>query len=413
MASGGNSSAAAASAGGPARSTRPRNRRALILAAASDLLYRHGYDHVSMSDIARAVEVGPSALYRHFTGKQELLTEVVLDELRPFGEILGDPGDLDTVLAELAGAALDHRRLGVLWQREARHLPPERREELKDKLRGVASGLASLARAHRAALTEEDARFRAWCVFSTLTSPSYHQVQLPRAEFAEVLHRMSRAVLDLEPNEFTRPARPAGQPRSPLLDQRVARRGLLLSAATRLFADHGYASVTTEDIGTAAGIAGPSVYNHFASKQELLDAAITRGSAWLELELERILTAAREPAEALRTALRSYVSFAYDYGGFIDLLIGEVNHLPEAERHRARLTQHDYIAEWVALLRQARPGIDPNCARVLVQAAVTTANDMSRTGTTRDVGALLRVGTALMLSTPEPVGPGRADSPPQ
>ena len=380
---------------------RPRNRRALILAAASDQLYRRGYDHVSMSDIARAVQVGPSALYRHFSSKQELLTEVVRDELRPFGELLADRRELDPVLAELSVAALDHRRLGVLWQREARHLPPERREELKERLREVASGLAALARAHRPELTEEDARFRAWCVFSTLTSPSYHQVQLPRERFAEVLHRMARAVLDLGPNEFSRPARTRGP--SPLLERRASRRGLLLSAATRLFADRGYAAVTTEDIGTAAGIAGPSVYHHFASKQELLDAAITRGSAWLELE--RILTAAQEPTEALRTALRSYISFAYDYGGFIDLLIGEVTHLPEAERHRARLTQHDYVAEWVALLVRARPELDADCARVLVQAAVTTANDMSRTGTTRDVGALLRVGSALMFDTPAPTPP--------
>jgi AcrR family transcriptional regulator len=380
---------------------RPRNRRALILAAASDQLYRRGYDHVSMSDIARAVQVGPSALYRHFSSKQELLTDVVLDELRPFDTLLADPRELEPVLAELAETALEHRRLGVLWQREARHLRQSRRDELKEQLRGVASGLAALARAHRPELTEEDARFRAWCVFSALTSPSYHQVQLPRTAFTAVLQHMAHAVLDLEPNEFTRSARASGQ-RSELLDRRVSRRGLLLSAATRLFADHGYAAVTTEDIGTAAGIAGPSVYHHFTSKQELLDAAITRGSAWLELELERILTAAREPAEALRTALRSYISFAYDYGGFIDLLIGEVNHLPEAARHRARQTQHDYIAEWVALLVRARPELEPDTARVLVQAAVTIANDMSRTGTTRDVGALLRVGETIMFDTPCP-----------
>lgn len=384
--------------GAPAR---PRNRRALILAAASDLFYRCGYDHVSMSDIARAVQVGPSALYRHFRSKQALLAEVVLDELRPFAELLVDPHDSDSVVAELAEVALEHRRLGVLWQREARHLPPGRREEIKDRLRGIASGLAVLARSYRPELSEEDARFRAWCVFSALTSPSYHQVQLPWAAFVEVLQRMARFVLDLEPNESSRPVLASGQ-RSPLLDRRVSRRGLLLSAATRLFADRGYVAVTTEDIGTAAGIAGPSVYHYFASKQELLEVAVTRGSAWLELELERILSAVREPTEALRTALHSYISFAYDYGGFIDLLIGEVNHLPEAMRHRVRQTQHDYIAEWVALLVRARPELDPDCARVLVQAAVTTANDMSRTGTTRDVGASLRVGLALLFKTCSP-----------
>lgn len=388
---------------GLARSTRPRNRRALIIGAASDLLYRRGYDHVSMSDIARAVEVGPSALYRHFTSKQQLLTEVVLDELAPFEELLHgvDRENIDTVLTGLATAALDHRRLGVLWQREARHLPAEQRGELKERLRAIATGLSTLARTHQPQLTEEDARFRGWCLFSTLTSPSYHQADLPRGDFEAMLHRMTAAILDLPPNEFTsrNSERADDDQQPPLLARRVSRRGLLLSAATRLFADNGYAAVTTEDIGTAAGIAGPSVYNHFSSKQEILDTAITRGSAWLELELERILATSPDPAGALRDALYSYISFAYDYGGFIDLLISEVNHLPEPDRHRARLTQHDYIAEWVALLRQVRPALDTNAARVLAQAAVTTANDMSRTGTTRDAQALLRVGMTLMLDT--------------
>jgi hypothetical protein len=39
-------------------------------------------------------------------------------------------------------------------------------------------------------------------------------------------------------------------------------------------------------------------------------------------------------------------------------------------------------------------------SRILVQAALTAANDMARTGAVRDVDALLRIGAALMLDTP-------------
>jgi AcrR family transcriptional regulator len=63
----------------PRQGTRPRNRRALILAAASELFSAEGYPRVSMEDIATAVAVSPSALYRHVRGKRQLLTEVVLD----------------------------------------------------------------------------------------------------------------------------------------------------------------------------------------------------------------------------------------------------------------------------------------------------------------------------------------------
>ncbi|PFG96396.1 TetR family transcriptional regulator [Saccharopolyspora erythraea NRRL 2338] len=387
-------------AAGAVRNTRPRNRRTQIVAAASELFHARGYPRVGMSDIAEAVGVGPSALYRHFASKQRLLTEVVLEELRPFGEILGRVGtdDLDALVAELATAALDHRRLGVLWQREARHLPAAEREKLKGELRAVAGGLADLARVRRPGLAEEDARFRGWCLFSALTSPSYHQVELPRAEFEGLLRNMVAVVTDQQPMALAsrRTAEPAT---SPLLARRASRRAVLLSAATRLFADNGFTAVTTDDIGAAAGIAGPSVYSHFASKQELLGAVIARGCAWLEIELERTLTATGDAEEALRELLHSYITFAYDHGRFIDILVTEVGHLPDAERHRARQTQHDYVAEWVALLCRVRPDLDRVPARVLVQAALTAANDMARTGTVRDPDAVARVGSALMFRT--------------
>ncbi|MGP4021595.1 TetR/AcrR family transcriptional regulator [Saccharopolyspora sp. 5N708] len=390
----------------PARNTRPRNRRAMITAAAADLFYRLGYARVGMSDIAEAVGVGSSALYRHFAGKQQLLTRVVLDELHPFSAITARVADhdLDQVVAQLAAAALDHRQLGVLWQREARHLPEEQRDVLREELRGVASGLAEVARAFRPELTGADARFRAWCMFSVLTSPSYHQVDLSRREFEQLLRAMVVVIGTQPPLRFAA-RRPAGlDQRSALFAGRASRRRLLLSAAMRLFSDAGYTKVTTEDVGAAAGIAGPSLYNYFASKQELLGAVITRGNAWLEVELERTLANTPAADDALRELLRSYITFAFDHGGFIDILVSEVNHLPDAERHRARQTQHAYVAEWVGLLCEARPELDPVRSRILVQAALTAANDMARTGSVRDVDALLRVGSALMLDTPVTTG---------
>ncbi|WP_190823462.1 TetR/AcrR family transcriptional regulator [Saccharopolyspora pogona] len=386
----------------PARNTRPRNRRALITAAAADLFYRLGYARVGMSDIAEAVGVGSSALYRHFAGKQQLLTRVVLDELHPFSSIAAQVAerDLDEVVAQLAAAALDHRQLGVLWQREARHLPEEQRDVLREELRGVASGLAEVARAFRHELTGEDARFRAWCMFSVLTSPSYHQVDLPRREFEQLLRAMVVVIGTQPPQRFADHRAADSDQRSALFAGRASRRRLLLSAAMRLFSDAGYTKVTTEDVGAAAGIAGPSLYNYFASKQEVLGTVITRGNAWLEVELERILANTPAADDALRELLRSYITFAFDHGRFIDILVSEVNHLPDAERHRARQTQHAYVAEWVGLLCEARPELDPVRSRILVQAALTAANDMARTGSVRDVDALSRIGAALMLHTP-------------
>src|SRR5260370_23606333 len=65
----------------PARGPRPANRRQLIVDAATDLFSRKGYAAVGMGDVAEAVAIGPSAFYRHFRGKQDLLAAVVGDAL--------------------------------------------------------------------------------------------------------------------------------------------------------------------------------------------------------------------------------------------------------------------------------------------------------------------------------------------
>jgi AcrR family transcriptional regulator len=57
--------------------TRPPNRRELILAAATELFAARGYEYVGMSEIAEEVAVQPSALYRHFAGKEQLLAEIL------------------------------------------------------------------------------------------------------------------------------------------------------------------------------------------------------------------------------------------------------------------------------------------------------------------------------------------------
>src|SRR5262249_309150 len=60
------------------RSTpRPKNRRAMILQAASELFRSGGYDDVGMADIGAAVGTTAAALYAHFPSKAELLAAVM------------------------------------------------------------------------------------------------------------------------------------------------------------------------------------------------------------------------------------------------------------------------------------------------------------------------------------------------
>ena len=63
----------------PPRGTRPKNRRAQLQSTAATLFYERGYEQVSIADVADVANIGPSALYRHFSGKTDLLYAAIED----------------------------------------------------------------------------------------------------------------------------------------------------------------------------------------------------------------------------------------------------------------------------------------------------------------------------------------------
>jgi AcrR family transcriptional regulator len=227
-------------------------------------------------------------------------------------------------------------------------------------------------------------------------------VDLDRPRFEDLLARAAHAAVAaaLPESGHTR-ERPAVIGRAPQLP--TSRREALLAAAIRLFGERGFPSVSMNDLGTATGIAGPSVYNHFENKNDLLVAALTRGNEALWLSLHHALAAADGPADALDRALDSYAAFATANPAIISVLIAEVINLPTRQRDVYRRVQQDYVAEWVALLSRSRPEIGETEARVLVHAALTVANSLARARRLRQRPALTAEITALcraVLRTP-------------
>jgi AcrR family transcriptional regulator len=152
-----------------------------------------------------------------------------------------------------------------------------------------------------------------------------------------------------------------------------------LSAAIELFGERGYPAVRMEDVGAVAGIAGPSIYQHFSSKADLLVAALTRGAEWLQLGLTDARNAATSDADALERVVRSYVEFAVEHPDVMGILLTESIYLPDPERHAVRKVQHGYVAQWVDSLRNVRPELHEAEARYLIHAVFGIVNDQVRT----------------------------------
>ena len=112
------------------------------------------------------------ALYRHFRSKQELLrrsssTGRWLEAA--FNSTVDGP--IEGVTRALTTHALDCRDLGVLWQRESKHLPTPERDKLRHRGRDLALRLAHRIQQDRPDLTAYQAELLSWCVSASSPVP--------------------------------------------------------------------------------------------------------------------------------------------------------------------------------------------------------------------------------------------------
>lgn len=182
----------------------------------------------------------------------------------------------------------------------------------------------------------------------------------------------------------------------------IPRRELLLTEAIRLFDERGYQAVNTEDIGEAAGTTGPNVYNHFDAKIDLLISAVARGGGERRrLGVAQALGAATGPEDALSGLLAAHIDFAINERHLIGLLISELDQLPDKFRRTCEQNQREYVALWVKMLEEVRPGLESATARITVNATLTVVENAVRIGRLRrrdDLSdRLFEIGCALLL----------------
>lgn len=371
---------------GPAR--RPRGRRAQILAVAAEQFHRSGYHQVALAEVAAAVGITAPALYRHFRGKHELLRQAVqavqagLDALSravagAAQAAAGRPAAGPALLAEaLAQVALEQRALGTLWQRDARLLPPAKRAGLRRALRADVRLAARLLTDARPELPYFGAELTVWSALSICGSLSYHTFAPPRRRFERLLRELLSALFAASCDDHPASARPG--PARPAEARPVNRREQLLVTAVRLFHERGFDNVSTDQLGAAVGIAGPSLYKHFPTKAELLAAALVRCRDRLWHEVGTALADATDPAQALDRGLTAYIDFALRHHHYLGAMVSETDRLPEPDRKAALDFRRDFLRVWVGLLQQIRPDYDQAEARIRVHAMFALVNDAVR-----------------------------------
>jgi AcrR family transcriptional regulator len=354
---------------------RPRDRKARIIAAAMECFHRYGYDATSMEDIAASVGFTAGALYRHFRGKQEILGQSLLIGLDLLAEAARRPEDLDALLRTFAAFCLDHRPHIGVWARQTRRLSAEHQAAVRECNMRIVAGIASALRRARPDLSAEDADLLGWAVLDVFASPAFHRTDLPRQRFEALLVDQAASLCR---TVGLAPASPAGvrasQP-APGISP-ASRRQALINAAVPLFSRHGFANVSMDDIGAAAGVSGRSVYQYFAGKSDVLAASMHFVAGALRYQLLESLGVSRTPAGALDRILHGYARSALGHGS-VEVWATELSHLPEVDREALFQVQSEYVAEWVALLSACRSDLEQAEARATVHSALTVINLMA------------------------------------
>lgn len=286
--------------------------------------------------------------------------------------LAGDAGFAAT-MDSLVALAVSRRDIGVLWQREARNLPEPERAELRRRRHFCHQRVSAVIAARRPSLDTAESMFLADAVLAVLLSPSYHRAQVPSERYRAALAGMTERIADvcLSPDN---PVRSISRKDRPSQHTRRSRRELLLGEATRLFAERGFHTVTMDDIGHATGMAGPSIYNHFAKKDEILIAALNRGADLLDIGLNAAFAQATSASHALHLALVSYIDLMTSHPHLVTIVVNETSSLTEPLRHNLRARQREYLDEWVHLLGTLHPDVDDDELRAIVLAAVTVVN---------------------------------------
>jgi len=128
-----------------------------------------------------------------------------------------------------------------------------------------------------------------------------------------------------------------------LVDRSIATSpGTVLDAACLLFAERGYHGTSMRDIAEALGVRAPSLYNHVASKQDILYAIMDKAMDRAINALDKSLAGVDEVSEQLRRATESLVLDFLRFPAEVTVCNTEVRSLDPRHRLAIVAKRDDY-----------------------------------------------------------------------
>ena len=200
------------------RDRQKSDRRTQLLTAAEQLIAERGFLAVRLEDIGAAAGVSGPAIYRHFSGKEGLLVELLVE----VSTRLLAGGQATVAGAEDAGAALDgliefHLDFALdepdlirIQDRDLANLPTPAQRQVRRAQRRYVETWVSVLREVDPQLDDDGARVMAHAAFGLLNSTPYRVRTAGRDQCRAVLRAMTVAALSVDTSSGAR--QPAARP---------------------------------------------------------------------------------------------------------------------------------------------------------------------------------------------------------
>ena len=193
----------------------------------------------------------------------------------------------------------------------------------------------------------------------------------------------------------------AGTARNVPGDEPQTGRQRVLEQAAWLFQRQGYRETTLRDIAAASGMKAGSIYYHFDSKEQLLDAVLETGIERITaefVEAARTMPPGTPARERLRRHVLAHLEALYEHGPFTTSHVTVFKSAPDAVKALGVPSRDAYEQLWADLLDRfaadglLRPDVDLALQRILLLSAANATLDwFDRNGprTIEDLAAAL------------------------
>ena len=124
--------------------------------------------------------------------------------------------------------------------------------------------------------------------------------------------------------------------------------------AARLFRKKGYGAVSVRDIAEGVGIKAASIYNHFASKQDLLCDLLLTPARLFTAGMQAVKLSALDSPAQLRALIQLHVRLAVESTDAVALLTAEWTHLEGEARSEFFRLREEYENDFTAIIERGK-----------------------------------------------------------